>query len=100
MSQDLIHMGDLDLGYCGWSNVKDSFEDTATLDTPLEKKAIEPKPLLANSRPYSIIISDTPSFSFTLFSFSLPPSASPPLVSPLISLSSFNKTLRANYKNI
>lgn len=62
-------MGDLDLGYWGWSNVEDSFGDTATLDTPLEKKAIEPKPLLANSRPYSIIISDTPSFSFALFSF-------------------------------
>lgn len=76
-------MDDLDLGFCGWSYVEDRFGDTATLDTHLAKEAMEPKPLLANSRPDSII-SDTPSFSFTLFSFSLPPSPSPPPVSPLI----------------
>lgn len=64
--------------------VEDRFGDTATLDTHLTKEAMEPKPLLANSRPDSIIISDTPSFPFTLFSFSLPPSPSPPPVSPLI----------------
>ena len=79
-------MGDLDLGCCGWSNVEDGLGDTAILDTPLAKEAIEPKPSHANPRPCSTVISDTPSFSFTLFSFSLPPSPSPPPVSPLILL--------------
>lgn len=78
-------MDDLDLGYGSWSNVEDRFGDT-TLDTPLAKELVEPKPLLAKSRPYSIILSDTLSFSFTLFSFSFSPCPPPPPVSPLIFL--------------